>query len=438
MQPLDVGIVGILALGILIMMGMPIAFSLMFVGLFGLVIIRGVGSAFDLMTYTPFSTVSQYMFTVIPLFIIMGDFAFLGRVSEDAFAVADKWVRGIPGGLAIATVAACTAFAATCGSAVATAATVGKVALPEMKKYGYSAELSTGCVAAGGCLGVLIPPSVPFVIYGAMTQESIGSLLMAGVFPGLLLALTFIVGIMLLVQVRPSLAAPREPASWKERFTFLPRMWSVSLLFLIVIGGMYVGLFTPTEAGAVGALFTFILGVARGKDRVKGFRKAFLDTTANTIMIFAIFIGAMIFSMFLSMSTIPVELSRWLVALPIPRMLLVISIMLVIYVPLGCFIDPTSMIVITVPILYPVIKALGFDGVWFGVLVVMMVNVAVLTPPLGFNVFIIKSIAGDEVSLSTVFRGVSFFLVLIAICIGLLLAFPQISLWLPQTMSKIG
>ena len=346
--------------------------------------------------------------------------------------MADKWLRRLPGGLAIATIGACSGFAAICGSSVATAATLGRVALPEMDRYGYDKHLATGSVAAGGTLGFLIPPSIGFVVYGILTEQSIGKLLISGFLPGFLLAIAYIAIIVIWVKAKP-MAAPSSPetVSFMEKVVSLKSVWELIVGFLLVMGGLYLGFFTPTEAGGMGAFFLFVVTLFKRKLNWAKLKIALQETAKISIMIFIILAGAYVFTYFMALSMIPMKLAGWLTSLEMSRYF-ILAIILIGYLVLGCFLDATSMMVMTLPVIFPTILKLGFDPIWFGVISVLMMEAGLITPPLGLNIFVISGVA--DVPIEVVFRGAIYFLLAIFVVVFLITSFPQIALFLPGLM----
>ena len=432
MDPQTIGIVGIAGLFLLLIIGMPIGFSLAFVGFWGISSLTDISVALPTLVRSFYGTFTTYSFTVIPLFVIMGELASVSGLSQGIYSVADKWLRRLPGGLGIATIGACAGFAAICGSSVATAATLGRVALPEMKKYNYDISLATGSVAAGGTLGFLIPPSIGFVVYGILTEQSIGKLLISGFLPGFLLALAYIFIIIIWVMIKPQ-AAPSNPAKvpFIEKVISLKSIWELIVVFLLVMGGIYLGFFTPTEAGAVGAFFLFIVTIMRKKMTWPSLKEAMTSTTKISVMIFIILAGAYVFTYFMALTMIPMNLSLYLSELELSRYA-ILTFILICYLVLGCFLDATSMMVLTLPVIFPTILKLGFNPIWFGVISVLMMEAGLITPPLGLNIFVISGVA--EVPMGTVFKGAFFFLFAIFAVVFLVTVFPQIALFLPGIM----
>ncbi|MBM9604465.1 TRAP transporter large permease [Desulfopila inferna] len=434
MEPITIGILGIFAVFLLLALGMPIAFSLMLAGFTGIAFLSGLDAALPVSARTVYDEAATYPYMVIPLFIVMGSFAGASGMTQDIYGCLDKWLRRLPGGLAVASISACAAFAAVSGSAVATTATLGNIALPEMKRYGYSDKLSTGAVAAGGTLGFLIPPSLGFVVYGMLTEQSIGKLLVAGIFPGLILAATFCLVVIVWVKLIPA-TAPQQTGtvSWKQRLTALRGVAEPLGLFLLVMLGIYGGLFTPTEAGAVGATLLLLSVIIKGKLTWTKLVSALQEALRTSVMVLFLVAGASIFTYFLALSTIPMQAANWVTGLDVPPSIILLAIILV-YLFLGCFLDAISMMVLTLPVVYPVMTALHYDPIWFGVVAVLMMQAGLITPPLGLNIFTIAGVS-KNIKVETIFRGVLPFLFAVFFVAGLLIIFPGIATYLPSKMS---
>ncbi len=432
MSPEMTGVVGIICLFVFLAMRMHIGVALALIGFGGISYIIDLDVGLDLLGMVPWEEGSSYTLSVIPLFILMGQFAFSSGISQDIYKAVHNWMGHLRGGLAMATIVACSGFAAVCGSSLATGATMAKVAIPEMEKYGYNLSLSTGCVAAGGTLGILIPPSIGFIIYGILTEESIGKLFMAGIIPGLLLAFLFILAIYIQCFFRPEIGPKAEPTTWKVKFKSLYSTWTMLSLFVLVMGGIYFGVFTPTEAAGIGAFGSFVIAVTRKKLSIATFIESLLATGNMTAMIFLIIIGANIFSNFLALTGIPFMLADAIVALALPRMVILMMIVLV-FILLGCVMDCYAIMILMVPILFPIIKAMNFNPLWFGVIMVIVLEVGLITPPVGLNVFVIKG-AVPDVPLTTIFKGVWPFLIAAVVCITIIILFPEIVLFLPSKM----
>lgn len=381
-----------------------------------------------------YSTFSSYSLTIIPLFLLMGQFARLGGMSQALFKAAETWMGHKKGGVAMAAIGACAGFGAICGSSLATAATMGQVALPELKRYGYSGKLATGTLAAGGTLGILIPPSFVLVIFAILTEQNIAKLFIAALVPGMLAAVGYIIAISIYVRIYPESAGSRERAPYSERFKALLEVWPVLAIFLIVVGGIYMGVFTPTEGAAVGAAGTGILALLNGGLTKETLMDSILETATATGMIFFIVFGASIYNGFLALSQVPQEVAEWVIMLGLnPWMIL--SIILIIYMILGCVMDSLSMILLTIPIFFPIVSVLDFGlspdefAIWFGILVLIVVEVGLITPPVGMNLFVINSMATDT-KLSDTFRGVIPFITSDLIRTIILVIFPSITLFL--------
>lgn len=427
-----IGILGIFVLFALLSLRIYIGVAMALVGFLGFAYLSGLSTGLSLFGMVPYSTGSAYTFSVIPLFVLMGQFAFHSGMSHDIYRSVYRWLGHLPGGLAMATIMGCAGFAAICGSSLATAATMGTVSLPEMKKYNYNESLATGSIAAGGTLGILIPPSIGFVIYGILTEESIGKLLLAGILPGLLLTGLYMLSIYLVCRFKPGMASPGPRATWKEKFLSLTGTWSMLLLFMLVMGGIYLGAFTPTEAAGVGASGALLIALVKGKMNLSVIHKALLESMRTTAMIFLILIGADIFTLFLGITKLPMQLADFIGGLALPKYV-ILGAILFLYVILGCVLDGIAMIVLTIPILFPVVESLGFDVIWFGVLMVIVLEMGLITPPVGLNVFVIKGVAPD-VPLAKIFRGVLPFLGASVLAIIVIMIFPQIALFIPTQM----
>jgi len=432
MTPFELGLIGIGILLIILFSGMQIGFGMGFVGFLGFAVLIGFGPALGLLKTVPYSTFSSYNLSVIPLFILMGTFAHFAGLSEDLYEAVYKWLGNLRGGLAMATVGACACFAAISGSSLATAATFGRVALPEMRRYNYDPALATGSVAAGGSMGILIPPSVILIIYGIITEQSIGKLFIAGFIPGVIEALGYMTVIAIITRFNPALG-PRGPKTgFIEKLAALSKTWEVVFLFLIVIGGIYLGVFTPTEAAGIGAFGAFVFSLLKRRLSKKTFKETLSSTVTTTAMIFVIILGAMLLGYFLSVTRIPFELAGFVAGLPVNRYL-ILSLVLIVFLALGCVMDSMAIVLLTMPIFFPLIVQLGFDPIWFGIIVVRVTEMGLITPPVGLNVFIIKGVAPD-VPIGTIFRGIFPFLMADVCEVILLIALPQLALFLPSMM----
>ena len=411
---------------------MPIGLVMGAVGFAGLVYLRGFDIAFNNLAITAFGSTITYALTVLPLFLLMGQVTVMADMSKDIYSATYKWFGHLPGGLAIATTAACSGFAAICGDAITATATMATVALPQMRKYNYSMEHASGCIAAGGTLGVLIPPSIILILYGVITEQSIGSLFIAGLLPGIVLALLYILVSIVMCTISPK-HGPRGPKfSFIEQLAEFKHVWGIIILFALIIGGIYTGIFTPTEAGAIGAFGAFIILLIKRKFTGKNIYSALLETMRLMGFIFLILIGAIIFSVFLSLSQMPFALTDFMIGLGLPPVGTMLIIVLI-FIVFGCFIDSLALVLLFTPIFFPVITSIGFDPLWFGVIIVIVMQQGMMTPPIGMSCFIINAVDKD-VPLSTVFRGVLPFWGVTIVIIILLIAFPQIALFLPGIM----
>ncbi len=430
MSSVAAGIAGIVLLLILFLIRMPVAFAMGFVGFVGFAYLTDIGPAFGLLAQDIFEQFSSYPLTVIPMFILMGTFAFASGISRRLYDTSYTWVGQLRGGLTMATVLACSGFAAICGSTAATAATMGKIALPEMKKYNYDDTLATGTVAASGTLGILIPPSTILIVYGILVEESIGKLFIAGILPGVLLSLAFVLTVAILCARNPVIGPPGASTSWKEKFRAITGILPAIILFVLAIGGLFLGWFSPTQAGAIGAGGALIIGLARREMSWQLFIEAGKDGLRTGCMVIFIITGAVIFGHFMAVSTIPFKLADWLGGLNIHRMA-IMAVIVFIYFIGGFFMDSMALVVVTIPIFFPVVMKLGFDPIWFGVIIVLTAEMGVITPPVGVNVFVIKGIAPD-VPLETIFKGILPFLAALIIVTIILIVFPQIATFLPS------
>ena len=432
LSPDAVAVIGFLVLFGLMLLRVPVGMAMGLVGVSGYAYIAGPGPALKLIGQSSMRTVTDYTFGVIPMFMLMGAFVSVSGVSRELFRAANAFIGHMRGGLGVATVLACGGFAAICGSSVATAATFSSVAYPEMRRFGYPQSFSTGVIAAGGTLGAMLPPSTVLAVYAILTQQDIGKLFMAGIVPGLLAMLMYVITIMIIVRLRPDWLPRGEQKSWAERFHGLKDVWAPLVLFMFVIGGLYGGFFTPTEAGGVGASGAFLLGVLRGKLDRAGIREALLSATRTSAAVFTVLIGALLFGYFLTITQVPQKLTEMLTGLGVGRYG-VLAMIMIMYLVLGCLMDAMAMIILTVPIIYPVIIQLGFDPIGFGVIIVMTVELGLIHPPVGMNVFVIKSVVKD-VSFTTIFKGVIPFVVTDLLRLVILISFPIIALWLPSKM----
>lgn len=433
MSPETIGIIALIALIVLILARIPVAVALGLVGFFGYAAVDNFRNAFADLSNTPYEDmIGKYGLTVVPLFILMGVVTARSGMSRELYQAANAVFSGVRGALAMGTIGACAGFGAICGSSLATSATMARVAVPEMRRYGYDERLATGTVASGGTLGILIPPSVILVIYAIVAERGVPELFAAAMFPGLILAALHIVVIGLIALVQPK-RMPRAPTmGLGERLRAILDMWKVVILFGIAVGGIYSGFMSPTEAAAVSAFAAIVIAFATRSLSLSAFREALLETIWTTTVLFFIAICAFHFAHFMVLTQMPQNLSDWVEGLGLAP-LIVLLILIAFYIVLGCFLDSISMILITVPVFLPLIMALDYDPVWYGILVVIVVEVGLITPPVGMNIFVIRAQL-PEVSLGTVYRGVIPFLAADAAIIALLIAFPDLALWLPKAL----
>jgi len=435
MNPVEVGLLGCALLLLLLFWGMPIAFVMMLVGFLGISYLSSVETALPLLADNLYSGVAHYPYTIIPLFVLMGTFATSAGITTELYNTFEKWLRRLPGGLGIATIAACAGFAAVSGSSVAAAAAMGQVALPQMRRFSYDPKLATGVVAAGGTLSFLIPPSLGFVIFGMLTEQSIGKLLIAGIIPGLFLSLSYALIVYIRVKLNPNLAPMvPEKVSLREKILALKGVWETLLVFCIVMGGIYGGLINPTEAGAVGAFCLFVIVILKGRLSKKALVDGLLDTIRISCMVIFLVAGANMFSYFLALSTIPTKVSIWIAGLSVSKYL-ILTIILAIYLMLGCFLDAVSMMVLTLPVVFPIIVSLNFDPIWFGVIAVLMMEAGLITPPVGLNVYTLAGIARD-VPMGDIFKGTLPFLFAIFFVVLVITLFPHLATYLPKMMVR--
>ena len=427
-----IGLCGILALFFFLFARMPVGMALLVVGFGGIWVIDGQRTAVATMSSETYSSITAYALSIIPLFVLMGNMAGAAGYSQRLYEAAYAWIGRFRGGLASSTVVGCAAFAAVSGSSVATAVTIGKVALPEMKRFGYADGLATGSVAAGGTLGILIPPSTGFVLYAILTEESIGKLFIAGILPGLMLALLFVAVIYLATLLKPEEGPSGPKTTGREKLVASLKSLPLIAVILVSIGGIYLGVFTPVEAAGVGATLVSAMAFGTGAVKLGQVPSILIETVTMTAMLFMIVIGAHVFGPFLALTHIPETLASELQNFgfgPYGTLLLI----LIGYIILGMFFDGLAMLVVTMPVVYPIIVGQGFDPIWFGVICVIVIELGLITPPVGINVFVVKGVAKD-VPMGTIFRGVGPFWLAMVVCLGLLVMFPQIALYLPETM----
>ncbi|MBI4765430.1 MAG: TRAP transporter large permease [Deltaproteobacteria bacterium] len=432
MTPVIVGIAGFLLMFLLMALNMPIAFAMGLAGFLGIWILEGANAALSTVGMKPFTWAADYNFMCIPLFVLMGHFANESGLITLAFRAAYKWVGRLPGGLAVATLLGSGAFGAVSGSSSAAAATMSTICIPEMEKYNYNPNIMTGSVAVGGTFAIMIPPSLGFIIYGIITTESIGKLFIAGIFPGLLLILTCSLLTVILCKMNPTWGPPGPGSTFKEKLVSLARAWELVFIFLAVIGGMYWGVFTATEAAAIGTFIAFIFALAKGTLSFKKLFQAVQGTARVTVMIFTLIIGAMIFNTFIAFSGIPDHLKTMVLEFSANPYIILILILLTYFIA-GCIMDTVAMAVLLLPIYYPIITSLGFNGIWFGVIVMVMAEIGLITPPIGLNCYVIAG-AFPKYRLGTVFIGALPYVIAELVALAVLILFPQISLFLPNLM----
>jgi tripartite ATP-independent transporter DctM subunit len=433
MNEVTVGIIGLAVVLLMFLTGIELGFAMAIVGFVGFSIIVSTKAALNLLAKDVFDVFASYGFTVIPLFVLMGQIAFNAGIAKRLYNASYKFIGHIPGGLAMATVAGATAFKAICGSSPATAATFASVAVPEMDRYNYAKKLSTGIVATVGTLGILIPPSVTLIVFGIITEQSIGKLFLAGLIPGLIIAFFFILIIYGWCKINPALGPRGDKSTWKERVASLPEIFWVALIFVLVVGGLMQGFFTPTEAGSVGTFAVLLLSIIKRDINFKGFIKSVAESLRTACMVLMLIAGSTILGHFLAVTKIPMIASDWVVSLPLNRYLVMIIISLI-YQMGGSFIDDLAFMILATPIFYPAIIKLGFSPIWFGMIICITVMIGVIIPPVAINVFVVKNIT--KVPFSVIYSGVYPFLISLVVCAALLFLFPQLATWLPSVLMK--
>lgn len=416
---------------ILMAIGLPVAFAMGISGIIGLGWVGGVDSIIGVLSTSPYRSAAHYTLTTVPLFILMAEFVSQARITRDVFDIAYKWLGHLPGGVAVATVFADACFGAMCGSSTAAAAAMSSVVVPEMQRLKYDDRLSGGVVAVAGTLAILIPPSVPMIIYGSVTETSVGKLLIAGLIPGILMAIALAAAIVVWAKYEPAISPKIAPFSWKERMASLKSIWAILLLFASVIGCIYFGIATPTESAGIGASGALIIGLFMRRLNFQQICDALVHTLKSTSMIFTLIIGAMIFGYYATMTQIPQHVIQYIGALAVNRWV-IMAILVVIYLILGCLMDQIAILLLTLPVTFPLVMSLGYDPIWFGVVIVVLVEIGLCTPPVGLNVFIVSSIS--KIPLETVFKGVFYLLSVMFAMLLVLMAFPQISLFMPSRM----
>ena len=432
MDPTSAAIVGLAVMFVFMLFGMPIAFAMLLAGVLGNAYLLSVPAATHLLSTNVWEQFSSYGLSVIPLFVLMGQFAYRAGVTERLYDAAYKWVGRLPGGLAGTTIAACAGFSAICGSNSATTATMGPIALPEMRRYRYDPALSTGAIAVGGTLGVVIPPSVVLIVIAVQTEQSLLRLFLAGIVPGLILTLFFMLTILALCLRNPKLGPLGPVTSLKERFASLSGVIETLILFVLVIGGLYLGWFTPTEAGAAGAFGALVIGLVRRRLSLKGIVQSIIESVRISAMVVLLITGAVLFGRFLTISRLPFELADWAASLQVPPGLILLVVILI-YLVGGALMDALGFLVVTIPIFYPLAAALGYDPIWYTLVLTIVTTMGAVTPPVGVNVFIVHGLAPD-IPLHTIFRGVGYFMLAYFLCLALMWVFPGTVLYLPSAL----
>lgn len=436
MNPTLIGIIGIVVMVLLFLTRMPVAYVMGMIGFIGFSIIVSLKGGLNLLAKSYYETFSSYGLTTVPLFILMGQLAFNSGISRRLYDTAYKYLGNIRGGLAITTVSACTAFGAVCGSSAATAATMATVGLPEMRRKKYADELAAGSVASGGGLGMIMPPSVVLIVYGVLTEQSIGKLFVAGIFPALLVTLLFIIAILIWCSFRPEQGPKGESFPWKVKFKSLLDLSETLAVFALVMGGLFIGLFTPTEAAAVGVFGVMLVSIIRRQLSWENFVAALYETLRTSCMVMMLIAGAEVFGKFLAVTRIPFNIASWIGGFDLPAFL-VLGMVIIVYFMGGCFMDSLALVMLTVPIFYPLVLDLGYDPIWFGIIIVMVTEMGVITPPVGINVYVVFGVARGlpgGMELESIFKGIFPFMLAVLVGIIILFIFPQIILYLPNLM----
>lgn len=436
MDPMVLALAAVVLLVLLALIGMPLAFSSAFVGLAGMIVLRGFSPSGGLVGGLPWSIAHNYSMIVIPAFIMMGYFASYGNITTALYELARRWVGHLAGGLGIATLLGTALWSAISGSSTATTVVMGRLAVPEMLKFGYDRRLATGLVAAAAGMDALIPPSSTLVIYGIFTDTSIGRLLIAGFIPGFLEAITLSIFIYIIAKRNPAIAPPGPRATWGERWSalFIAGNWVFIIIFLVVFGGIYVGLFTATEAASIGAVLTFVAALAMRRLTSANFSECLMESAKITVALFAILAGIFLLMHFLAYTGFQRLVTEAIVSLPVSPMVILVGFLFILLI-LGCFMEAIGMMALTLPLFHPIAESLGIDSVWLGILVVKMIEIGLITPPVGMNVYVMKATM-PEVPTADIFRGAAPFLFIQCVNVGLILVFPQIALWLPSLMLR--
>ena len=436
MDPTLAGIIGIVIMVFLFMTRMPVAFVMMLVGFIGFSLLTSWKGGLNLLSRNVYDAFSSYELSTIPLFILMGQIAFNCGISKRLYTTAYHFLGDIRGGLAMATVSACTAFGAVCGSSPATAATMPTVGIPEMKRYGYANSLATASVASGGGLGMIMPPSVVLIIYGVLTEQSIGALFVSGIFPAFLLTSLFVLGIYIQCRINPALGPKGDSFTWTEKFKSLAGLFDTLIIFILVIGGLFKGWFTPTEAASIGVIGVLALAIIKRQLSWQAFVNSLYETLRTSCMVLVLIAGAVVFGKFLAVTRIPFDIANWVAAFDMPSYAIMAAIILIYFIG-GCFMDSLALIMLTIPVFFPVVTGMGYDPIWFGIIIVLVTEMGVITPPVGINVYVVFGMCqkiAPSVTLEEVFKGILPFMAAIIIGIALLFIFPQIILFLPELM----
>lgn len=432
MTDLGFGFLGLIAFFLLMFLGVPISFSFIGIGVVGVMVVKGIAPGLNIIATNPFQTMTMYAWTCVPLFVLMGYLSQFTGIAEEFYDGVRKWVGHIRGGLAHAIIIANAGFGACTGDSIGAAVTFVTISLPEMRKYKYSDYLTFGCVAVGASLSQLIPPSISFIIYGVLTQNSIGKLFMAGIFPGILLTVLLSTIVYILIKINPDAGPAGPKTTWAEKIKAAPGMWSIILIYLVILGGLYLGIFTPTEAGAAGALVVLLIGLFRRKLTWQGLKQAGLNAGTTVAMVAFLLIGAMVFNTFLAITGVPQAIANFVANLEVSHAVLM-TIIILIYIVLGSFLDILSIVILTIPIFYPIIIKIGFDPITFGVVIVLLMMIGSLSPPFGINVYAMKG-AVKDVELFSIFRGTMPFLTAFIIMLLIVLMYPPLTLYLPSVM----
>lgn len=434
MEPLTVGILGMVGIIVMVLLGVRVFFASALVGVVGLIVLKGMGVGIGISGFIPHAETSHYGLSVLPMFILIGHLAFYAGLTQGAFHAAKCWFGWMPGGIAVATVFSAAGFAAVSGASTATAAVFSRVAIPEMLRMGYNRRLAAGVVAAGGTLAALIPPSAILVIYAIIVEESVGQLLIAGFLPGLLTAVAYASVPVILVTLNPSLGRSVTGVTWGERFRSLQGVWGIFVVISVILGGIYTGWMTPTESGAMGAFIVLLLALGRRELNWENLKESLVETSKLTVMIFSIIWGVLIFVRFLAFAGLPDAFATWVVSLTYPPVVILIMILLS-YVVLGMFMDAIGMMLLTLPVVYPTVIALGYDPIWFGIILVKMVEMCLITPPIGLNCYVVNGVRPD-IPLQDIFKGIGPFFAIDVVVVAILIIFPEIVTFLPNAMMK--